>query len=164
LRPRKFSVAFPIAPQSKIKPAAGGNDDMSAVEYLNPPGLPPAQGLYSQAGRGDPKTLVFVAGQLSVGDNGEVVGKGDFARQFEQVFANLDGVLKGIGADYSAVVKFTTFLVEPDDIDTFVKLRAAWFPRLYPARVYPPNTLLIVKRLVKAEFLLEVEAVVSLAK
>jgi enamine deaminase RidA (YjgF/YER057c/UK114 family) len=137
---------------------------MSAVEYLNPPGLPPAQGLYSQAGRGDPKTLVFVAGQLSVGDNGEVVGRGDFARQFEQVFANLGGVLKGIGADYSSVVKFTTFLVEPDDIDSFMKLRAALFPKLYPAKIYPPNTLLIVKRLVKAEFLLEVEAVVSLAK
>ena len=135
---------------------------MSAVEYLNPPGLPPAQGLYSQAGRGDPKTLVFVAGQLSVGDNGEVVGRGDFARQFEQVFANLGGVLKGIGADYSSVVKFTTFLVEPDDIDSFMKLRAALFPKLYPAKIYPPNTLLIVRRLVKAEFLLEVEAVVSL--
>jgi enamine deaminase RidA (YjgF/YER057c/UK114 family) len=136
---------------------------MSAVEYLNPPGLPPAQGLYSQAGRGDPRTLVFVAGQLSVGDNGAVVGRGDFARQFEQVFANLGGVLKGIGADYSSVVKFTTFLVEPDDIDSFMKLRAALFPKLYPARIYPPNTLLIVRRLVKAEFLLEVEAVVSLS-
>jgi enamine deaminase RidA (YjgF/YER057c/UK114 family) len=135
---------------------------MSAVEYLNPPGLPPAQGLYSQAGRGDPRTLVFVAGQLSVGDNGEVVGVKDFARQFERVFANLGGVLKGIGADYSAVVKFTTFIVEPDDIDTFMTLRAALFPKLFPAKIYPPNTLLIVKRLVKPEFLLEVEAVVSL--
>jgi enamine deaminase RidA (YjgF/YER057c/UK114 family) len=135
---------------------------MSAVEYLNPPGLPPAQGLYSQAGRGDPKTLVFVAGQLSVGDDGEVVGQGDFARQFEQVFSNLGGVLRGIGADYQAVVKFTTFLVEPEDVDTFMTLRARLFPKLFPAKVYPPNTLLIVKRLVKAEFLLEVEAVVSL--
>ena len=96
-------------------------------------------------------------------NNGEVVGRGDFARQFEQVFANLGGVLKGIGADYSSVVKFTTFLVEPDDIDSFMELRAALFPKLYPARVYPPNTLLIVKRLVKAEFLLEVEAVVSVS-
>jgi enamine deaminase RidA (YjgF/YER057c/UK114 family) len=137
---------------------------MSQVEYLNPPGLPPAQGLYSQAGRGDPRTLVFVAGQLSVGDNGEVVGKDDFARQFEQVFANLGGVLKGIGADFSAVVKFTTFLVEPDDIDSFMKLRAKLFPKLFPAKIYPPNTLLIVKRLVKPEFLLEVEAVVSFAQ
>jgi enamine deaminase RidA (YjgF/YER057c/UK114 family) len=144
--------------------ASGGHDHMSAVEYLNPPGLPPAQGLYSQAGRGDPKTLVFVAGQLSVGDNGGVAGQGDFARQFEQVFGNLGGVLKGIGADYSAVVKFTTFLVEPDDIDTFMKLRAALFPKLFPSKVYPPNTLLIVKRLVKPEFLLEVEAVVSLTR
>jgi enamine deaminase RidA (YjgF/YER057c/UK114 family) len=134
---------------------------MSVVEYLNPPGLAPAQGLYSQAGRGDPNTLVFVAGQLSVGMSGEVVGEGDFGLQFNQIFANLEGVLKGIGTDYSGVVKFTTFLTNADDIDQFMTLRAAAFPAFYPDLVYPPNTLLIVKRLVKPQFLLEVEAVVS---
>jgi enamine deaminase RidA (YjgF/YER057c/UK114 family) len=134
---------------------------MSTVEYLNPPGLAPAQGLYSQAGRGDPGTLVFVAGQLSVGKDGEVVGKGNFTRQFEQIFANLEGLLRGIGTDCSSVVKFTTYLTNEDDIDTFMTLRAALFPQLFNGSVYPPNTLLIVKRLVKPDFLLEVEAVVS---
>ena len=40
-----------------------------------------------------------------------------------------------------------------------VKARAQLFPRIFPAASYPPNTLLIVDRLVKEEFLIEVEAV-----
>ncbi|MBJ3778622.1 RidA family protein [Acuticoccus mangrovi] len=136
---------------------------MSAAEYLNPPGLAPAQGDYSQAGTGNPNTLVFVAGQLSVGTNGDVVGVGDFAAQFEQIFANLGALLKSLGLDFSSVVKFTTFLTDENDLDAFMKLRAEAFPKMFPTADFPPNTLLIVKRLVKPEFLLEVEAVVTRA-
>jgi enamine deaminase RidA (YjgF/YER057c/UK114 family) len=137
---------------------------MSVVEYLNPPDLAPAQGLYSQAGCGNPNTLIFVAGQLSVGKDGEVVGRGNFAQQFAQIFANLEGLLRGIGTDYSSIVKFTTYLTNEDDIDSFMAQRAALFPKLFSGSAYPPNTLLIVKRLVKPEFLLEVEAVVSFSR
>ena len=137
---------------------------MPAVEYLNPPGLAPAQGLYSQAACGNPNTLVFVAGQLSVGVDGEIVGTKNFELQFQQIFANLGALLRGLGTDFSSIVKFTTYLTSENDIDTFMKLRAALFPKLFPQLVFPPNTLLIVKRLVKPEFLLEVEAVASLAR
>jgi hypothetical protein len=36
------------------------------------------------------------------------------------------------------------------------------FPRLFPNGAYPPNTLLIIDRLVKEEFLVEVQAVAAL--
>jgi enamine deaminase RidA (YjgF/YER057c/UK114 family) len=134
---------------------------MSTAEYLNPPGLSPAQGLYSQAGTGNPNTLVFVAGQLSVGKNGEIVGENDFEAQFHQIFDNLGALLRGIGCEYSSVVKFTTFLTNENHIDTFMKLRAQAFPKFFPTSDFPPNTLLIVKRLVKPQFLLEVEAIAS---
>ena len=38
-------------------------------------------------------------------------------------------------------------------------LRAELFPVLFGGEVYPPNTLLIVDRLVKEEFLIEIESV-----
>jgi hypothetical protein len=38
-------------------------------------------------------------------------------------------------------------------------LRAKLFPTIFAGPLYPPNTLLIVDRLVKEDFLLEVEAV-----
>jgi enamine deaminase RidA (YjgF/YER057c/UK114 family) len=133
---------------------------MSGVQYLNPPGACPAQGLYSHVGKAEGGTLLFVAGQLSVAPDGEVAGKGDFAAQFQQVFSNLGDVLKGLDCTFDDVVKFTTFLVHSQDIDAFMKLRAELFPKLFKGPLYPPNTLLVVDRLVKEAFVIEVEAVV----
>jgi len=129
------------------------------VEYLNPEGACPAQGLYSHVGRVDSGPLLFIAGQLAVDKQGAVVGKHDFDAQFTQVFDNLGAVLKGLGAGFPDVIKFTTFLVHSQDIEKFMKARAALFPKLFSDALYPPNTLLVVDRLVKEEFLIEVEAV-----
>jgi enamine deaminase RidA (YjgF/YER057c/UK114 family) len=134
------------------------------IEYVNPPGACPAQGLYSHATRVQSGTSYYVAGQLSVGSKGEVVGPGDFERQFHQVFANLGTVLKGLGCGFNDVVKFTTFLVHSQDIEKFMRARAALFPSLFAGALYPPNTLLVIDRLVKEDFLIEVEAVVSSAE
>jgi enamine deaminase RidA (YjgF/YER057c/UK114 family) len=135
---------------------------MARVRYDNPKGTAPAQGLYSHVGLVTGGSLAFVAGQLAVGPSGEIVGKADFERQFEQVFHNLGDVLSGLGVDFNAVVKFTTFLVHSQDIEKFMKARATLFPKLFNSTAYPPNTLLIVDRLVKEEFLIEVEAVAAL--
>ncbi|ARP86788.1 RidA family protein [Bordetella genomosp. 9] len=129
------------------------------VKYVNPEGSCPAQGLYSHIGTADGK-LLFVAGQLSVGADGSVVGKHDFDAQFKQVFRNLGDVLKGVGADFNNVVKFTTYLVHSQDIEKFMRLRAEYFPQIFRGKDYPPNTLLIVDRLVKEDFQIEVEAIV----
>jgi hypothetical protein len=37
------------------------------------------------------------------------------------------------------------------------------FPKLFPNGNYPPNTLLIVDRLVKEEFMLEVQTIAAVA-
>lgn len=132
----------------------------SPVEYLNPPSACPAQGLYSHIGKVSDGALLFVAGQLAVAADGSIAGIGDFDAQFEQVFDNLEAVLKGVGCDFNDVVKFSTFLVHSQDIDRFMKLRAARFPKMFATSAYPPNTLLVVDRLVKESFLIEVEAIV----
>jgi len=132
---------------------------VTRVWYENPPGACPAQGLYSHVGLSQGGTHAFIAGQLSVGADGGVAGKADFEAQFRQVFSNLGDVLKGLGADYRRVVKFTTYLVHSQDIEKFMVLRRELFPRLFGSEPYPPNTLLVVDRLVKEEFLIEVEAI-----
>jgi enamine deaminase RidA (YjgF/YER057c/UK114 family) len=90
------------------------------------------------------------------------VGKGDFERQFHQVFANLEAVLRGIGASFNHVVQFTTFLVDSRDIPTFFAVRNKHFKKIYPKKDYPPNTLLVIDRLALEDFLLEVEAIAAL--
>jgi len=131
----------------------------TSVEYLNPSGAGPAQGLYSHAARVT-GPLLFVAGQLAIDGTGRIVGEGSFDSQFQQVFRNLGVVLSGLGASYNDVVRFTTYLVRPEDIERFMQLRAALFPKLFQGSDFPPNTLLVVNRLVKEAFWLEVEAVV----
>ena len=129
------------------------------IDYINPPGAGPAQGLYSHVARVPAGTLLFIAGQLAVGSEGEIVGKRDFEQQFRQVFENLGTVLSGMGIGWGDVAKFTTYLVHSQDIETFMRARAALFPKLFPDGRHPPNTLLVVDRLVKEDFLLEVETI-----
>ncbi|MDR5798194.1 RidA family protein [Caballeronia sp. LZ008] len=131
-----------------------------SVKYVNPEGACPAQGLYSHLARVKAGEMIFVAGQLAVGADGSVVGVGDFDAQFKQVFKNLGDVLKGVGCDFNDVAKFTTYLVASQHIPNFMRCRAELFPSLFATDLYAPNTLLIVDRLVKEEFLVEVEAVV----
>ena len=133
--------------------------ESKTIAYLNPPNTCPAQGLYSHATEVPAGRTLYIAGQLSVGLDGSVVGKNDFDAQMRQVLDNLGAVLKGTGLTYNNVVKFTTYLVHSQDIEKFMKIRAETFPKLFGGTVYPPNTLLMVDRLVKEEFLIEIEAV-----
>jgi enamine deaminase RidA (YjgF/YER057c/UK114 family) len=142
------------------RPGLGREAGMARlVQYINPETAGPPQGLYSHVARVEAGPLYFIAGQVAVDGKGAVVGQGDFERQCEQVFDNLGAVLHGLGLGFDDVVKFTTYFVHSQDIERFMKLRAALFPKLFAGPLYPPNTLLIIDRLVKEEFLVEIEAV-----
>ena len=129
----------------------------SGVTYINPPSAPPVQGMYSHVARAG--ELAFIAGQVAIDAKGNPVGVGDVAAQTAQVFENLGKILKDLGTDFEAVVQFTTFLTKADSIPAFMSARSALFPKLFPGGKYPPNTLLVIDRLVKPEFMLEVEAI-----
>jgi enamine deaminase RidA (YjgF/YER057c/UK114 family) len=135
----------------------------ATVQYIDPPGTAPAQGNYSHATRVKSGDLYFIAGQLSVDNSGNIVGKGSFEAQFNQVFANLKAVLDGLGLTFDHIVKFSTFFVHSQDIEAFMRLRKQNFQTFFKTDKYPPNTILVVDRLVKEEFLLEVEAVARAA-
>jgi len=129
------------------------------VAYINPETAGPVQGLYSHVARVEADPLYFIAGQVAAGHDGGGVGKGDFERQCRQVVENLGAVLGGLGLGFDDIAKFTTYLVHSQDIEPFMRVRAALFPTLFSSAHYPPNTLLIVDRLVKEDFLIEIEAV-----
>lgn len=134
---------------------------MVNVWYENPKGAAPAQGLYSHVGCMEGGRTFYLAGQLSVGSDGEVAGVGDFDAQFHWVFGNMRDVLAGLNLDFRYIIKFTTYMTDAGNIPDFMRLRAENFPKWFDGDVFPPNTLLIVDRLVKPEFLLEVEAIVG---
>jgi len=135
---------------------------MPAITIHNPDTLGKPLGQYSQITRVKASEFLFIAGQLATDKSGQLVGADDFDAQCRQTFANIEAALKSQGASFANVVEFTTYLVHSQDIANFMKFRLREFPRLFPNGVYPPNTLLIVDRLVQEPFLIEVQTVAAL--
>jgi enamine deaminase RidA (YjgF/YER057c/UK114 family) len=134
----------------------------SGVTYVNPPSAGPAQGMYSHVARMTPGEIAFIAGQVAIDGKGNPMGVGDVSAQVPVVFGNLGKILKDLGADFESVVQFTTYLTKAEYIPAFMAARAGLFPKMFPGGKYPPNTLLVIDRLVRPEFLLEVEAIARL--
>lgn len=127
---------------------------MSTVTYTNPPAMATPLGSYSHVARaGD---VVMVAGQVGVNPEGEVAGT--LEEQVRLTFRNLQSALESEGLGLGHVIKFTTYLVSSDDIAGFYEARNKFFPSLFPSGQYPPNTLLVVSRLVYPELRVEIEA------
>ena len=132
------------------------------VTYLNPPNAGAPLGPYSHVARVPAGEQAFIAGQVAARAAATPEGARDFAAQFHEVFESIGLILGDLGTDYNSVAKFTTYLVDGDHIEPFTELRKELFPKLFAGSHYPPNTLLIIDRLVKEEFLIEVEAVARL--
>jgi len=120
--------------------------------------LGPALGMYSHGMVVPAGEIVIVAGQVGTNRAGEVAGSGDVVAQTTQAFENVRAVLTAAGCAMTDVVRFQTFLTHATDVDGFMQARRELFPRYFPGGVYPPNTLLIISRLVKPELLVEIEA------
>lgn len=114
-------------------------------------------GMYSHGMMAPCGEIVVVAGQVGMGQGGQVAG-GDIVAQTKQALDNVRAVVEAAGCAMRDVVRFQTFLTHAGDIDGFMKARAEVFPRYFPDGAYPPNTLLVVSRLVKPELLVEIEA------
>ena len=135
---------------------------MADIKIVNPEILGKPLGQYSHMTRVKASEFLFIAGQLATDKAGQVVGADDFDAQCAQVFANIEVALKSAGAGWGNVVQFYTFMVHSQDIPKFMKYRLREFPKMFPNGAYPPNTLLMVDRLVKEEFLIEVQATAAL--
>jgi enamine deaminase RidA (YjgF/YER057c/UK114 family) len=135
---------------------------MPDIKMLNPDVLGQPLGQYSQIARVKASEFLFIAGQLATDKSGAVVGADDFDAQCRRVFANIEATLKSQGASFANVVEFTTYLVHSQDVPKFMKFRLGAFPRFFPGGAYPPNTLLMVDRLVGEPFLIEVATVAAL--
>ncbi len=135
---------------------------MVDIKMVNPTNLHHPVGPYSQVSRVKASSeLIFIAGQTATDMEGKMVGAGDFDAQCVQIFANLEAALNSVGATWGNVVHFTNYLINREDQPRFVKYRLGFFPRIFP-NGYPPNTILFVDKLLRPEFLVEVQAVAAL--
>jgi len=134
---------------------------MPQIQTLNPDVLGQPLGQYSHMTRVQASEFLFIAGQVGLKPGADRAAA-DFEAQCAQVFDNLGAALSSQGASFANVVEFTTYLVHSQDVAKFMAYRAREFPRLFKNGAYPPNTLLMIDRLVREEFLIEVSAIAAL--
>jgi enamine deaminase RidA (YjgF/YER057c/UK114 family) len=127
---------------------------MAEIKIYNVDALGKPLGQYSHVARVKAAEHLFIAGMLAPGET--------FDAQCSGVFAQIESALKSAGAGWKNVVQFTTYLVYSQDIPNFMQWRLREFPRMFPDGCYPPNTLLVVDRLVQEQFLVEVQTVAAL--
>lgn len=130
------------------------------IRHLNPPELGRSPG-YSQVVEVRASRLIFIAGQTSLDDKGELVGKNDFAAQAAQVFRNLGIALRSVGCTASNLVKLTVFLRDMGELAAYREVRNRFFATVTPPAA-PAVTLVEVSRLYGPDFLIEIEAVAAL--
>ena len=128
------------------------------IQIASPDGLAAPLGAYSHVSSAVGNRVVFVAGQVGIYANGTLAGPG-MREQAIQTFENLKTALESQGLSMSEIVKLTSYMTSSDDIGAFYGAREEVFPSLFPSGEYPPNTLLVVDRLVKPEFVVEIEAI-----
>jgi enamine deaminase RidA (YjgF/YER057c/UK114 family) len=98
---------------------------------------------------------LYIAGQLALDVAGKLVGQGDFRAQVAQVFENLKARLVEAGATFKDVVKLNYYLVDASDLASLRDTRNRYINTDNP----PASTLVVVKRLVAEEYLIEIEAI-----
>lgn len=101
--------------------------------------------------------MVFVAGQISLDKDGNVVGAGDLRVQTKQVLDNVKSALAAAGATFSDVVKMNTYVVNlnPDALPVIREVRSQYFAAENP----PASTLVGVTALAFEGLLIEIEVV-----
>lgn len=102
-------------------------------------------------------TTVYVAGQIAVGKDGNVVGVGDLRAQTVQVLENVKACLAAAGATFEDVVKLNTYVVnfKPDDLPIIRDVRNTYLSAANP----PASTMVGVTALAIEGLLIEIEAV-----
>jgi enamine deaminase RidA (YjgF/YER057c/UK114 family) len=132
------------------------------IEICNPPSLKMSPGLYSVMTRVRGGELIFLCGMADEGDSAASSSVDAFDQQCYQVYRNIGLALASVGAGFANIVQFTTYLVDSADIPRFANYRKREFPQLFPNKVYPPSTLLVVSGLADKHYRIEVQAIAAL--
>ena len=130
---------------------------------FNPDTMAKATAGYSQVAEVNDGKIVYIAGQVALDRAGNLVGKDDFRAQVQQVFENLKAAVEAAGGDFTSVIKLNIYCaesVDPSQVPVVREIRDKYVNIKNP----PTSTFVVVKRLVRPEWLIEVEAVAVVKK
>lgn len=134
----------------------------STLRLHNPPELHKPLG-YSHVAEVTRGKLVYLSGQVGLDAAGELAGAGpgteDFAAQVRMVFANLKAALAGAGATFDDVVKLNYYCADSVDLARHLPTVREIRDNHVNTSAPPASTFVVVRRLLRPEWLIEVEAV-----
>lgn len=125
------------------------------AQALNPEGLHHYTGAaYSNAAWAPPGRLLFIAGQVATGPQGEIIGEGNIKEQTRAVLRKIGAILDSAGGTFDDVVSVTVFITTMDGFADIHEARREFFKPPYPA-----STMVEVRRLVDPRLMIEINAV-----
>jgi enamine deaminase RidA (YjgF/YER057c/UK114 family) len=101
---------------------------------------------------------VLIGGQVALGEDGKVIGKGDMRAQVEQVGKNIQACLKAAGAGVSDIILTRAYVTDANAFSTTADLRT----RYLGPESKTSSTALVPKIAAGPDFLVEIEAVATL--
>ena len=155
-----IAAALVIIFQSTKQPPA---KDSSLFRIFNPDTLAKPTAGYSHVAEVTDGKLIYIAGQVAIDRAGNLVGKDDFRAQVQQVFENLKSAVEASGGDFHNVIKLNYYCseaVDPSQVPVVREIRDKYVNTSNP----PVSTFVVVKRLVRPEWLIEVDAVAVVKK
>jgi 2-iminobutanoate/2-iminopropanoate deaminase len=111
-------------------------------------------GPWSMGVKTKPGELLFIAGAVSLDENGELVGPGDIEAQTHQTMRNFQAVVEAGGMRMSDVVKITTFMLDVTQYEAMARVRSQYLSEPYPA-----STLVEVTNLLYPNLLVEIDGI-----
>ena len=131
--------------------------EQSNFRLFNPDTMAKPTG-YSHVGEVTGGKVVYIAGQVAFDASGNLVGKDDLRAQIDQVFKNLDAAVRAAGGSFHDVVKLNYYCVDSVDPSAITQVREVR-DKYVNTQSPPASTFVVVRRLVRPELLIEVEAV-----
>ncbi|MDX2008293.1 MAG: RidA family protein [Meiothermus sp.] len=124
------------------------------LRFSNPETMPKPVG-YTQVVEARGGRMVFIAGQVALDRDGQVVGEGDLEAQVRQTFLNLRAALEAVGLNFGHVVKLGIYVTDVSQLPLIRRVRNEFVNLENP----PASTLVQVSALFRPEFLFEADAI-----
>jgi 2-iminobutanoate/2-iminopropanoate deaminase len=118
---------------------------------------PPMKPHYSNSVRTESGPLLFIAGQVALDADGNLVGEGDIRAQATQVIENIKAIVEANGGALADIAQVTVYVRDIEAFNSISDIRARYFPADGPA-----SAIVEVSALAWPEFLLEIAAVAAL--
>jgi 2-iminobutanoate/2-iminopropanoate deaminase len=106
----------------------------------------------------NPKSFIFLSGQLSRDSQGKLVGPGDMAEQTRQAIRNMQTVLESAGGTLNDIVSIVVYTTDIRQFKEIVAARMEFFKEKLPT-----STIVEVNHLADPGLLIEFQATAVLA-